>query len=55
MTEQKESLQTKYPNVNRKEWTELDVLKKILFEGRKTNDLLIEMVTILKRHDNDDE
>ena len=54
MTESRESLKTKYPmDPNRKKWDELDVLKKILFEARKGNDMLVEIVTILKRHDNE--
>ena len=54
MNEQKEFIKTKYPiDPNRKKWDELDVLKKILFEARKGNDMLAEMVAILKRHDDE--
>ena len=54
MTQLNESLKTKYPiDPNRKKWDELDVLKKILFEARKGNDMLAEMVAILKRHDDE--
>ncbi len=49
MIQSKESLKPKYSNVNRKEWTEIDVQKKILFEGRKIVDLLTEIVVILKQ------
>lgn len=31
-------------SLHRKEWTELDTLKKILFEQRKTNELLKELL-----------
>lgn len=52
MSEQvKEFVKAKYPNTNRKEWTEKDILKKILFEGRKMNDLLEKMITIFERNE----
>lgn len=52
MIEQRDGTKKKFPNDPgiRKEWDELTVLKKLLFESRKINDLLVEVVTILKAH-----
>ena len=50
MIEQRDGMKKKFPNDPgiRKEWNELIVQKKILFECRKLNDLLVEILTILK-------
>ena len=37
----------------RKEWSEMDVLKKILFEDRKIVALLERMLVIFEKHDKD--
>jgi hypothetical protein len=44
----KEFIKAKYIKIDRKTWTELDVLKKILFENRRVVDLLEELVSVIK-------
>jgi hypothetical protein len=50
MIEQRDGIKKKFPNDPgmRKEWDELTVQKKILFECRKLNDILVEILAVLK-------